>query len=76
MKEIQLNQGLVALVDDEDFAWAKEHHWRVEGSKKRKAKYAIRNEFIRDETKKCKYRRKWFRLSREIFARAGIFLTR
>ena len=42
MREIQLTQGQVALVDDEDFEWLNQWKWFAYASKTRKVFYAAR----------------------------------
>jgi hypothetical protein len=41
MKEIPLSQGLVAMVDDEDYEWLNQWKWCV--MKRRKTEYAVRH---------------------------------
>jgi len=42
MKEIKLNHGYVALVDDEDFDFLNQFKWRVRLGRKNESLYAIR----------------------------------
>jgi hypothetical protein len=42
MKEIQLTQGQVALVDDEDFEWVNQHKWCALWNKSTESFYAVR----------------------------------
>lgn len=39
-KEIRLTRGLVTIVDDEDYAWARHHLWSVSGTPE-KGQYAV-----------------------------------
>jgi hypothetical protein len=51
MKEIQLTQGKVALVDDEDFEYLKQFKWYANNLKGKF--YAVRSEWINKEYKGC-----------------------
>lgn len=42
MKEIQLTQGQVALVDDEDFEWLNQWKWQAAWQKNIQSYYAVR----------------------------------
>ena len=55
MKEIQLTQGKVALVDDEDFEYLNQWKWYAHTSKKSNTFYAARNSLkINGRTKRIK----------------------
>lgn len=45
MKEIQLTQGQVALVDDADYEWLNQWKWYAHKNKVGNSFYAIRNEY-------------------------------
>lgn len=45
MKEVPLTKGLVALIDDEDFALVSQHKWRAKPEKKTGSFYAIRTSY-------------------------------
>jgi hypothetical protein len=46
MQTIQLTQGQVALVDDEDFEWLSQYSWQAKRHKKSKHFYAVRSEWV------------------------------
>lgn len=50
MKEIPLTQGLVTLVDDEDFDWLSQWKWHAWRSKPTENWYAIRSEALPRKT--------------------------
>lgn len=49
MKEIQLTQGQVALVDDEDFERVNQHKWFAKFNKNTNSFYAARDQHIKGE---------------------------
>lgn len=45
MKEIQLTQGQVTIVDDEDFEWLSKNKWYAKFQNHTKTFYSVRNEY-------------------------------